>query len=110
MELIILHKGGLLCYHYYYYFYRFLERLKVKTKTLGKDGDLETYLSERLCCPLSEIQTIFQHNPNLSRIHIIYVKNKLDLLFSEGFTPEDVKYVCVSTIFCFSFVYWFRKI
>ncbi|XP_063884732.1 uncharacterized protein LOC135113405 isoform X2 [Scylla paramamosain] len=72
-------------------FERYLTRLRARRQVLGEHGSLETYLSERLQCPVHEIQAAFRRNNNLANIHVSHIRTKLDLMLDAGFTTEDVR-------------------
>ncbi|KAG0711441.1 Transcription termination factor, mitochondrial [Chionoecetes opilio] len=85
------HPKPWICHSSPHVFERYLGRLQSKTLVLGEDGALETYLSDRLDCPLYEVNANFRRNPGLKSVHVSRIKSKLDLLFAEGFTPEDIR-------------------
>ncbi|XP_045107294.1 uncharacterized protein LOC123502139 isoform X2 [Portunus trituberculatus] len=72
-------------------FERYLTRVRARYMVLGKHGTLDNYLSERLQCPLHEIQAAFRRNEGLANIHVGHMKSKLDLILGAGFTTEDVR-------------------
>lgn len=72
-------------------FERYCERYRSQKLLLGDHKDVISYLAERLECEQRLVAIHFQRNPGLKRMHITNLKKKLDLLFSEGFTPENVR-------------------
>lgn len=83
--------AGHQCYSLYS-FLRYCERYRSKKVLLGDHKDNISYLAERLECERHVLEIHFQRNPGLKRIQITNLKRKLDLLFSEGFTPKDIRY------------------
>lgn len=72
-------------------FEKYIERVKARRQVLGEHGSPEAYLSERLQCPLHEIQAAFRRNKGLSTIHVGHMKTKLDLILDAGFTTDDIR-------------------
>ncbi|KAG7161571.1 Transcription termination factor-like 2 [Homarus americanus] len=73
-------------------FERYCERYRSQKMLLGQHKDVVSYLAHRLECEPHFVAINFQRNPGLKHIHVSKLKRKLDLLFSVGFTPYDVRF------------------
>lgn len=79
-----------ICHATHQVFERFCERQQSQKEELTGHKDLASYLSHKLECDRYVIEVYFERNRNLERMHVSMFKKKLDLLFSVGFTPQDI--------------------
>ncbi|XP_037779599.1 transcription termination factor, mitochondrial-like [Penaeus monodon] len=73
-----------------YIFERTCERYQSQKELLGEKSVIE-YLAERLECEPEFIVNYARGNPGLMRAHVSKLKSQIDLLFSEGFTPKQIR-------------------
>ncbi|KAM7295616.1 transcription termination factor, mitochondrial isoform X1 [Ixodes scapularis] len=69
---------------------RHLERWSARRTALGPHTDTLHYLAERLRCSGAYVRFLADRNPRLLTINAPKLKQVLDLLFANGYTPEQV--------------------
>ncbi|XP_069960838.1 uncharacterized protein [Cherax quadricarinatus] len=74
-----------------YIFERYCERVHTRNVLLGDHKDSASYMAARLQCEKWVIDRLFKSNFLLKKINIEKLKRILDLLFSEGVSPEAVR-------------------
>lgn len=58
----------------------------------NKHKDMKGYLSEKLQCEPELIDKIFRSNSLLKKVHVTKFERVFDLLYSEGLTPQEIRY------------------
>ncbi|XP_069956410.1 transcription termination factor, mitochondrial isoform X1 [Cherax quadricarinatus] len=84
-----------ICYAADHIFDRFCERLLSQKEVLAGHKDMASYLTHRLECDRHMVDTYFKCIQNQEDLNFSILKKKIDLLFSEGFTPQDVSRSCM---------------
>ncbi|XP_050702744.1 transcription termination factor, mitochondrial-like [Eriocheir sinensis] len=80
-----------ICHSSAWVFERYLARTRARSQLLGETGDLVAFLSDRLSCPAHEVTALCRRNPLLLGVHVGKLQRMIDMLYEEGFTPDDVR-------------------
>lgn len=70
--------------------FRCITRQIENKKILGTDSSIEEYLSKRLECSLENAKYLTEKNPAIIKMNSSKVKEMLDYLYEQGYTPAHV--------------------
>lgn len=73
-------------------FARTVKRYSGEKEALGGCSSLEEYLLKRLQCSPEELNLQLEYNESLRKVSVAKIQKIIDLLFAEGFGPDQIRY------------------